>query len=40
MDMSVDDSKDVTVSVYESLYTNIFAKTGGKITPLTLKNVN
>lgn len=40
MDMSVDDSKDVTVSMYESLYTNIFAKTGGKITPLTLKNVN
>ncbi|MDD6844465.1 MAG: DUF6240 domain-containing protein [Clostridia bacterium] len=40
MDMSVDDSKDVTVSVYESLYTNIFAKTGGKITPLTLENVN
>ena len=40
MDMSVDDSKDVTVSMYESLYTNIFAKTGGKITPLTLKNAN
>jgi hypothetical protein len=40
MDVSVDDSSDININVYENYYTNLFVATGDKITPNTLKNVN
>jgi hypothetical protein len=40
MDVSVDDSSDININVYENYYTNLFVATGDRITPNTLKNVN